>query len=202
MRRLICMACLFSILVAPGCGGDDGGGPGDTAASLTASGWALFEQGEYEQAMDKFHQALGLDDEYADAYNGMGWSRAKTDSLATALWNFGMCVMNDPDLTEGYAGCAPVYRDYDTEPAHFDSAIAFANTALTQESAFEFSHDEEFDWRDLRLIMAQSYYGLGEFLSAKSQVDALGGVSLDPGSATFVEDLGAEIERLEGIYGG
>jgi hypothetical protein len=34
-------------------------------------------------------------------------------------------------------------------------------------------------------------------------VDSLPGhVTLDPGSDTFVEDLAAEIERLEGIYGG
>jgi tetratricopeptide (TPR) repeat protein len=195
------MACLCSIVVVLGCGGD-GGGPSDTAGSLTQAGWTLFEQGEYELAIDKFERALELDADYADAFNGLGWSNAKLDNLAQALENFGMCVSNAPSLTEGYAGCAPVYRDYDTEPAHFDSAVAFASTALTQDSAFEFSHDDNFDWRDLRLIMAQSYYGLGEFLLAKAQVDALGGISLDPGSDTFAEDLADEIERLEGLYGG
>jgi tetratricopeptide (TPR) repeat protein len=190
------------MVVVLGCGGDDGGGPSDTAASLTAAGWTLFEQGEYDLAIDKFERALELDADYADAFNGLGWSHAKLDLLADALENFGMCVTSDSDLTEGYAGCAPVYRDYDTEPAHFDSAAAFASTALTQEPSFEFSHDEDFNWRDLRLIMAQSYYGLGEFLLAKDQVDALGGVSLDPESETFAEDLAAEIERLEGLYGG
>ena len=90
----------------------------------------------------------------------------------------------------------------EAEPAHFDSAIAFASEALDQESSFEFSHDSSFDWRDLHLIKAQSYYGLDEFLSAKGEVDALGGHSLDPESPTFVEDLAEEIERLEGLYGG
>ena len=160
MRGLISMACLCSFVLVLGCGGD-GGGPTDTAGSLTAAGWTLFEQGKYELAIDKFERALGLDADYADAFNGLGWSHAKLDSLANSLENFGMCVTNDPGLTEGYAGCAPVYRDYDTEPARFDSAVASASTALTQESSFEFSHDEDFDWRDLRLIMAQSYYGLG-----------------------------------------
>jgi hypothetical protein len=50
--------------------------------------------------------------------------------------------------------------------------------------------------------MAQSHYGLGEFLDANSHVLSLGGISLDPESDTFVEDLAEEIERLEGIYGG
>jgi tetratricopeptide (TPR) repeat protein len=208
MRRLISMACLCSIVVVLGCGGDDGGSPADTAASLTAAGWTLFDQGRYELAIDKFEQALGLDADYADAFNGLGWSHARLDLLADALENFGMCVISDPDLTEGYAGCAPVYRDYDRdddgEPAHFDSAAAFASTALTREPTFEFSHEDgEFDWRDLRLIMAQSYYGLGEFLLAKDQVDILDPENtLDRESETFFEDLAAEIERLEGEFGG
>ena len=73
MRRLISMACLCSIVVVLGCGGD-GGGPTDTASSLTAAGWTLFEQGEYELAIDKFGRALGLDADYADAFNGLGYS--------------------------------------------------------------------------------------------------------------------------------
>jgi tetratricopeptide (TPR) repeat protein len=188
--------------MAFGCGGDGGGGPSDTAASLTAAGWALFEQGEYDAAKVKFYQALNLDATYADAYNGIGWSNAKLDSLSQSLSSFGECITFDNVLAEAYAGCAPVYRDYETEPAHFDSAVAMATQALSLAASFSFSHDLSFDWRDLHLIMAQSHYGLGEFLEAKAHVDSLGGVSLDPESDTFVEDLAAEIERLEGIYGG
>ena len=52
------------------------------------------------------------------------------------------------------------------------------------------------------MIKAQSHYGLNQFLEAKAEVEALGGASLDPDSPTFLEALAAEIERLEGIYGG
>jgi tetratricopeptide (TPR) repeat protein len=202
MKTFISVACLACLLTAFGCGGDGGGGPSDTAASLTAAGWALFETGEYEAAITKFNQALGLDATYSDAYNGLGWSNAKLDSLGTALNNFGECLIFNNTLADAYAGCAPVYRDYETEPAHFDSAIAAASEALTLEDEYSFSHDTSFDWRDLHLIIAQSHYGLGEFLDAYSHVIALGGVTLDPESDTFVEDLAAEIERLEGLYGG
>ena len=202
MKTFISVACLACLLTAFGCGGDGGGGPSDTAASLTAAGWALFEQGEYEAAITKFDQALGLDATYSDAYNGLGWSNAKLDSLAEALGNFGECLVFNSTLADAYAGCAPVYRDYETEPAHFDSAIATASQALILEATYFFSHDDSFDWRDLHLIMAQSYYGLGEFLDANTHVLALGGVTLDTESTTFVEDLAAEIERLEGIHGG
>jgi tetratricopeptide (TPR) repeat protein len=200
MKVLLAMLCGCGLLLAVGCG-RDGGGPSDTAASLTAAGWVLFEKGEYDLAIAKFSQALNLDAAYADAYNGLGWAYANLDSLAHSLENFGLCISQDSTLADPYAGCAPVYRDYEPEPAHFDSAVAYASEALGKDSDYQFSHDTSFDWRDLHLIMAQSYYGLGEFLSAKDEVDALGGISLDPQSPTFVEDLAAEIERLEGLYG-
>jgi tetratricopeptide (TPR) repeat protein len=202
MRALVSAACVACLVMSFGCGGDGGGGPSDTAASLTAAGWELFEAGEYEAAIAKFNQALGLDATYADAHNGLGWSNAKLDSLGNSLASFGDCMTFDNSLTDAYAGCAPVYRDYETEPAHFDSAIATASQALAMEARYSFSHDTSFDWHDLHLIMAQSHYGLGEFLEAKAHVDSLGGASLDPESDTFVEDLAAEIEDLEELYGG
>jgi tetratricopeptide (TPR) repeat protein len=201
MRALISSACLVCLLMAFGCGGDGGGGPSDTAASLTAAGWALFEKSEYEAAIVKFDQALDLDATYSDAYNGLGWSNAKLDSLRASLNSFGECLVFSGTLADAYAGCAPVYRDYETEPAHFDSAIASAAEALALELRYSFSHDTSFDWHDLHLIMAQSHYGLGEFMEAKVHVDSLGG-TVDPESETFVEDLAAEIERLETVYGG
>jgi tetratricopeptide (TPR) repeat protein len=187
-----------------GCGGDGDGGNGvvDTPASLTAEGWVEFEKGEYEDAIALFNQALGLDVTYAGAYNGLGWSHANLDSLANSLHNFGECIANGMTEADPYAGSAPVYRDYETEPAHFDSAVASALEALSYDTRYEFSHDATFDWHDLHLILAQSYYGMGDFLSANARVDSLGGNVQDPDSPTFVEDLAAEIERLEGIYGG
>jgi tetratricopeptide (TPR) repeat protein len=202
MRVLISVACVACLLTAFGCGGEGGGGPSDTAASLTSAGWTLFEKGEYEAAITKFNQALGLDPAYADAYNGLGWSNAKLDSLGKSLVSFGLCITRDDDLTDAYAGCAPVYRDYEAEPAHFDSAIAFASDALIMDDTYSFSHDTSFDWRDLLIIRAQSHYGLGEFLDARDDVILLGGAVLDPESDTFVEHLAQEIERLEGLYGG
>ena len=202
MRALIPVACHVCLLMAFGCGGDGGGGPSDTAASLTAAGWALFEQGEYEAAIVKFNQALGLNATYSDAYNGLGWSKAKLDSLGSSLGSFGQCLLLDGGLSDAYAGCAPVYRDYEAEPAHFDSAIASASEALTLDARYAFSHDTSFDWYDLHLIMAQSHFGLGQYDLANAEVDSLGGNVQNPASSTFVEDLADEIERLETLYGG
>jgi len=211
MRILISAVCVVCLLLTFGCGGDGGGGPTDTAASLTAAGWALFEQGEYEAAIDKFNEAIGLDDTYADAYNGLGWSNAKLDLLTESLNSFGLCILNDNTLADPYAGCTPVYRDYEfpamafaeDTTAHFDSALASAQEALSRDADYEFSHDESFNFEDIHLIMAQSYFGKGEFDNALIEVEFLGYEgTLDPESPTWPQELADAIEELGIEIGG
>jgi tetratricopeptide (TPR) repeat protein len=204
MRLTLSIVFACCLALGWGCGGSGGGGggPADTAASLTDEGWTHFEAEEYQQALDKFHQALGLDDTYADAYNGLGWSHAKMDSLAQAIAGFDEALTLGVTSADPHAGKAPVYRDYEAETDHFSLAVSSADSALAISSDYIFSHDEDFDWRDLRLVLAQSYYGLGDFASAADEVTALGGDAPEPSSPTYVEDLAAEIEELEALYGG
>ncbi len=198
--RLLLVSLVCIGLVVYGCGGGGGGGPTKTAESLTVDGWALFEQGKYEEAIDKFGEALELDETYADAYNGLGWSYAKLDELSDALAAFADCIANGMDEADPYAGQAPVYRDFD-DSNHFQNAISSATTALSKERRYIFSHYTSFDWHDLMIIIAQSYYGLSEYTSANAWVDSLGGTPADPNSDTFVSDLASEIERLEVQWG-
>ncbi len=202
MRTMIALSVsLMLSLVA--CGGGGGGGPEDTAASLTAEGWELFEQGKYAEAIEKFNDALALDDTYADAYNGLGWSNAKLDELLDALTNFDLCIDNGmSDEPDPYAGKAVVYRDYDAASDHFSQAITAALTALEKDRRYVFSHYTSFDWKDLMIVLAQCYFALKDYTTANAWVDSLpDSHPADPQSETFVSDLSAEIERLESIYG-
>jgi tetratricopeptide (TPR) repeat protein len=203
--------CAFMAALGFGCGGDGGGGPVTTAASLTASGWGHFEDDEFDEALGKFHEALDLDIDYADAYNGLGWTHAKMDSLDQAKSDFRTCIAKDTTLADPHAGKAAVFRDYEDEgllagsffadPAYLDSAITSANRALAKDPEYEFDHDD-FNWEDLRLIMAQCHFGLGEYEEANAQVEALGYDGADPESPTFVEDLAEIIEEIEADIGG
>ena len=202
MKRILFFCLVSAVALGLGCGGGDGGGggPSETAASLTSDGWTRFEGGSYQNAISKFNEALALDADYAEAYSGLGWAYARLDSLDKALSAFNQCVSHGMTSADPYAGKAPVQRDLD--PPQFSQAASSASTALNKDSDYVFSHYQSFDWRDLHLIKAQSYYGLGKYTNAKAEVDVLGGTSLDPQSYTFEEDLAAEIERLEGLYGG
>jgi len=206
LRRIVRSSLLETSLLAgwlcclgllAGCGGGDGGGPSDTAASLTAQGWDLYEDGDYEGAIGKFDAATDLDANYSDAYNGLGWSYAKLDSLSKALTNFSLCISRGDTRPDPHAGKAPVLRDLN--PPQFQNAIDAAIAALTKDSDFEFEHYEDFDWRDLRLIKAQCYYGLNMWAEAVDEIEALGGSVSDPNSA---EEIAEKIEDLGDLYGG
>ncbi|MFH1312453.1 MAG: hypothetical protein ABIJ00_04425 [Candidatus Eisenbacteria bacterium] len=205
MRAQVLIVCMCSLAVLFGCGGDGGGGGngGPTAASLTAEGWTLFEQSRYSEALDKFEEATALDNTYSDAHNGQGWTFAKMDSLDSALAQFALAITHGMTTADPYAGRTPVYRDDDTDPDHFDNAIASGLTALSKTRRYAFSHDTDFDWKDLMVILAHCYCGNGEFETANAWVDSLpDGTPVDPGSETFQQDLLDEIEDLTDLYGG
>jgi tetratricopeptide (TPR) repeat protein len=185
-----------------GCDGDDGDGHGgSTAAELTSEGWTLFEMGDFVAAESKFKEALAVDAGFAEADNGLGWTWLRLDSLAVAVSSFDAALGKGLASADPYAGQAVAYRDL--EPVDLMLAVAAAERALHRDVRFEFAHDPRFDWRDLRLILAQSYFGLQRYAEASAQVDSLGGAAPDPHAERFVEELLAEIERLgEGISGG
>jgi tetratricopeptide (TPR) repeat protein len=193
---LIGLLCCAGLLAGCG-GGGGGGGPTETAASLTEEGWALYEDGEYGAAVVKFFGATELDASYRDAYNGLGWTYGKMDSLEKAVTNFEICISNGDTRPDPRAGKAPVCRDLD--PPEYEEAISAADAALSLDADFVFEHYEDFNWRDLRIIKAQCYFALQEYAEAVNEIEALGGSVSDPTSAA---EIAEEIEDLEAQYGG
>lgn len=170
---------------------------GEVVVDHIAEGWSLFAEGDYQAAVDEFETGISAD--AYEAYNGLGWSYAKLDRLSDARDSFESAHDADTAEVDPYAGLAPVYRDL--EPPRFDDAIATAQEALERESHYTFEHYGSFDWCDLKIIMAQSYYNIGLLEAACGVVDELGGTSPDPDSPTFGAELAKEIERLEREYG-
>jgi hypothetical protein len=163
-------------------------------ASLTLEGWSHFEAEDYASALSKFDQAISNDIDCGDAYNGRGWSLIRTNSLSMAISSFTTALLKGVRTPDPYAGEAVAYRDL--EPADFERAIAAADSALGRDVRYVFAHDPHFDWRDLRLILAQCHFATSRYEMANAQIDSLGGDVQDPGSDTFVEDLLEEIQRL------
>jgi hypothetical protein len=127
--------------------------------------------------------------------NGIGWCSIWLDSLDSALAGFDQAILNGVAGGDPRAGKAVVYRDI--VPTDLEAALAWADSALTISAAYVFPHDTTFDWRDLRLIRAHSYFELAMYDQAKAEVDILDPANtLDPEASTFIEDLLAELQRL------
>jgi hypothetical protein len=89
------------------------------------------------------------------------------------------------------------------EPDLNPSEITSADSTLQRDLRYAFPHDQELDWRDLRLILAQCHFETGEYDLAKTQVDSLNSENiLNPDLDPFVADLLTEIQRLTQEFSG
>jgi tetratricopeptide (TPR) repeat protein len=194
------LIALLAFIVS--CGDEDDAGRGGTgppdaeirAEALTRDGWQAFEAGDVDAALSRFDSALAFDDRHAEAFNGLGWSWLRFDSLSNAIAHFEEAIGIGLASADPYAGQAVAYRDL--EPSDLEMAAAAAESALVIDLRFTFAHDSTFDWKDLRLILAQSRFGLHQYLAASAQVESLGGEPLDRDSRTFVDDLLLAIQAL------
>ncbi|MDP6418669.1 MAG: tetratricopeptide repeat protein [Candidatus Krumholzibacteria bacterium] len=166
---------------------------------VTQSAWLLFEAGSFAEALLMFEEALGMDADYAEAHHGLGWCQLLLGNLSEAVEAYSAARAAGLNTADPLVGEALALRDL--EPVDFPAAIEAAEAALLLQPDYDFVHDEQLDWHDLRLVIAQSQVALGEYLLALDEVILLGGVAPDPGSETFLEDLLSEIQRLESLYG-
>jgi len=205
ITRLLLASIMLIVAIMIGCSAEDDAGfePKDDPApdpTLVELGWAAFGAGQFDTAEELFTQAITEDATNNEAHNGKGWALLRLDNLTGAIVSF------DAALTNGFAGADPhvgkaiLLRDLN--PVDYGAAIAAANTALSIDADYTFAHDSELDWKDVRLILAQSYFALGQYNDANAQVVLLGGNEQNPASDTFVEDLLAEIQALGELFGG
>jgi hypothetical protein len=157
-------------LLSAGCG-DDPVEPEVTAESLTADGWGFFARGEFVSAEGKFGEALGIDSTYADAWNGMGWSRAYRHLLIEAAASLEAANSFGLGTADAWAGLAAVYRDAG-DPPDLSLSLAAADSALARDPLFVFPHRTGVDSLDLHLLRAQVLVAMGGTRLAEAQAEA------------------------------
>lgn len=197
--RIVCGIAL-AINMLSDCGNDgvDPDMPG-APTDLVGEGWAAFEAGNLATAALRFEAAIVREPSNNEAHNGLAWTCLRRGNLSDAVFGFDMAIANGFSGPDAHAGKAILLRDL--PPVDYPAAIDAAVAALRIEAAFVFVHDTRFDWKDLRLVMAQSHFALGEYEAANAQVGLLGGTVQDPVSPTFVLDLLSELDRLGDVIG-
>lgn len=184
---------ILAALLLINCGGNGNGPDGgdiDTA-------WELFEEGNYVAAIAEFHRVQPPDDGFIEVYNGLGWSFAFSGTLDSAAGYFEMAALGslitEADVPAGLSAVRKAQGDY-------AGAIAAAASALSKDPNWTFAHYSGTDYRDLHLILAQSYYALGpsSYPLAQEQVDILDPANgLDPQSPSYAADLLLAMEAIE-----
>ena len=197
-KTFVVIVCALMMVV--GCGGSDGSVDPVDLLTHVDKGWDAYESGNFAGAKSEFEQAIADNSMDGAAYNGLGWTNMQLSDLQGAVTSFDAALANDFAGADPYAGKAVVLRDI--EPVDYEGTITSAKAALGINPNFTFAHDTSLDWKDLRLIVAQAHFSLGQYVQASAQVSMLGGTAPNPTSPTFVEDLLSEIERLGQIIDG
>jgi len=185
------------ILLVLNCELENGVNPPDKQVEdLVNEAWEQFEDGSYQFALEKFEAAISRDNNYAEAYNGAGWSSARLTNLTNAVSHFTQCITLNSSHVAAQAGLAFVYN----AQKEYQAAISAANTALSVSSNWLFTHDQTLNYKDLHLILAHCYFALGNFSQSLTHVQKLNpSFTADINTYEGRSALAEEIERLRGI---
>lgn len=148
--------------------------------------WQEFEAGHYDTAAAYFTEAYNrttVITEQGEALCGRGWANAYKRELAKAKSDFsfalGLSGITSIIRTDAMVGNAFVLYALND----FDGAIVSANSALVNIPAYTFSHDSKVTVKRIRLLLAQSYFAIGQFTQAAEQMNIL-----DPSNAPYPTD--------------
>jgi tetratricopeptide (TPR) repeat protein len=175
--------------------------PGCDPSEFISLGWTDFEEGDYDSAVDRFRAAIDCNafswPDHADAYSGIGWTHLMRENVTESLQWLDIAISEGFGSNDMHAARAAAERDL----PNFEEAIYWAGVVLESQPDYVFPHKESYDWRDLRIIRAQSFFALAEYESVNQEIELLGGVVQDLQDEDFIDNLLAELERLEILYG-
>jgi len=124
--------------------------------------WSTFENGDYAKALDEFTQ-LGTN----EAAVGIGWSAVFLDSLSFAKQTFvSIAADQNIDANAGWALTLWALGDY-------TNCINKANSVLSKDANYKFSHYQSFSATDLIWLQAASYYNLPNYSKCIEKIKLL-----------------------------
>ncbi|MDP7422432.1 MAG: hypothetical protein QGH40_11160 [bacterium] len=104
---LITLGLSFCLLGCGGTIGEIGGTTPGSAAEYNSLGWESFEKGSYSNAEKNFSKALQVNHsqaEYANAYTGLGWTKAKVNGIRAGISYFEKAKNYNHDARVGLGG--------------------------------------------------------------------------------------------------
>ncbi|MSS72258.1 MAG: tetratricopeptide repeat protein [Candidatus Latescibacteria bacterium] len=174
IERRCLIAAMVAILLVAGCGGGTGVGTrSDRDQQIASEAWLAYRAGNYAQADSTFKEALSVNPTLSDALNGRGWANfslsgregdanRRAEYLNAARENFSRAAAAEPKNADAWAGLAGVELASD----NYQKAVSAAEQVLTLDPNYFSSHDN-FNIREIRMILATAYFFLGKFSTAE-----------------------------------
>jgi len=189
MRLTSIAIVMASVLALSACGSESAPTRTDIANRLVNEGWVLFAAEDYTGALQKFDEALDELSEYPDAVAGRGWALAFLGSFAEARLEFVLARELSGLDADIWAGGAFVYAALEDH----DQVVVWAESALTLNSSWEFTHRPSINSYHLNYVLAVAYWYRGSYHQCRQQVDIL-----EPGvvHTTNPQTLLADLQRL------
>jgi tetratricopeptide (TPR) repeat protein len=170
------LLALLTLSFALGCSDDDESNNGVSRLSLS-SAWNAFEGGDLAGANSAFQDALAGDPAYAEAWCGLGWTRALQLAADPGLGSsegvidaFRQADRFEENYVDAWAGLAEAYNWEADTLAALEWAL---DAAETGGNAYAFEHVSNVTHRSLRKIAAWNYFKLSRYDEAGEQVQTV-----------------------------
>jgi Flp pilus assembly protein TadD len=98
---------------------------------LAQQGWQLWQERKLGEAAAKFEEAVALDSENANAWNGLGWAKFNGGESQAAIPAFEKCVELEPEHPAGLNGLGQVYLSW----GEFEKAEKYLTKAAPKATA-------------------------------------------------------------------
>lgn len=187
LYRILILSLMFSSVIL-GCS-EDAEDTTPTARLHVEKGWGFYRTGDYAQALLSFERALNFDDEFADAYNGVGWSHLSLSlAVPVAQEAFQNAVRLDASNADAWLGLANLLYLRQKDASDFRAALRAADNAMNADAQYLFRHDYDSP-AALHALKAACYYYLGESQDARQEVEKALRVDSENKSALALDAL-------------
>ncbi len=173
----ILILLLFTITIFPSCDCEDILDENGDAASYTDGGWTEFEESDpnYDTAIAQFNQAITADNDFGEAYVGLGWCYVMKENSSSATNNFDTALEKTTQFkADIYAGLIFAYRI----GINYSSAISQASNFINNStSSYVFEHNNKIKAKTVHALLAECYFKEGDLTNASTAINNAGGTA-------------------------
>ncbi len=169
------------LLLWSGCG-KSGPTKQERIAAFNQTGWELFQDDEFADALRQFNSGLNLDDLNVDGNLGRGWSLLMLGDpdLDTTTAALERAATNAAAQQDAWCGLSATALNDQRYP---DADSLAARVLTASDTSYVFLYRDQVDWQDLLLIQAQARYFSTDYTGAWN--------------ATLLLTVGTEFEPID-----